>query len=86
MEIKKFNNQQQMDLALDEAQQYSLKNVFKQAWADIRAKFPQPVEDETLDEYVEFLYIETLLEVSERIKKIALMREKKKINVLYGKD
>lgn len=76
----------QLSLALDDAQIYQLKNVVKQSFADMRRKYPEPVEGETKEEWVEFLIIETLYEISERIKKIAEMRQKKAINILYGKD
>jgi len=82
--LKDFSNKQQMDLGLDSYQQYSLKNVFKQAFADMRRQYPEPVEGETKDEYVEFLYVETLLEVSERIKKIALSRDNLRIAFRYN--
>ena len=41
-------------------------------------------ESLTKDEYVEFLYVETLLEVSERIKKIALSRDNLRIAFRYN--
>ena len=82
--MKEFKNKQQMDLGLDVYQQYSLKNIFKQTFSDIRRLYPDPVEGETKDEYVEFLYVETLLEVAERIKKIALSRDNLRITFRYN--
>lgn len=82
--MREVNNKQQMNLGLDDVQQYSLKNIFKQTFADTWHKFPMPIEGETKEEWIEFLYVETLLEVAERIKKIALDRQKRKIN-FYGK-
>lgn len=84
--MREFGNQQQLNLGLDCTQQQSLKNIFKQTFADIRSQYPEPVEGETKDEYVEFLYVETLLEVAERIKKIALMRQNMRINFYCRKE
>lgn len=79
-----FYDKRQLCLALDDVQQYALKNVVKQTFADIRRKYPYPVDGETKEEWIEFIYIETLFEVAERIKKIAESRQKKKIDVMYG--
>lgn len=77
---------EQLELGLDEYQRVSLKNVWRHSLRVVNAKFPKPVEGESIDEFNEFRICEFLLELSENIKQIALERQSKAINFLYEKD
>ena len=76
----------QLELGLDEYQRMSLKNVWRHSLKTVTAKFPRPVDGESIDEFNEFRICEFLLELSENIKQIALDRQTKAINFLYEKD
>lgn len=76
----------QLELGLDEYQRMSLKNVWRHSLKTVTAKFPKPVDGESIDEFNEFRICEFLLELSENIKQIALERQSKAIDFLYRDD
>lgn len=70
---------EQLNLALDERQCVSLKNVVHHSYLVVKKKFPRPVEGESLEDYQEFIAVEYLLELSSEIENIALDRQRRGI-------
>lgn len=65
----------QMELTFTCAQGITLKNVVRESYSFIKKKYPKPVAGESIEEYREFITDETLLEISERIRDVALKRQ-----------
>lgn len=75
---------QQMNFIFDFNETEEIKNVVKISIQEVKHKFPKPMKGETLEDYKTFIRDEILLEISERLKSIALRRQNKRINMILG--
>ena len=74
---------EQLSLYFEEEEVYELKNIVKISYLTVKKRLPSPVQGESQDEYKELIRDETLLEIAERLKNIALRRQRKAIDVIY---
>lgn len=74
----------QLSLFFADEEIYTLKNVVKRSIVKIKKRYPRPVQGETIEDYKLFIRDEVLLEISERIKDIALHRQNTDIDLLYN--
>lgn len=74
---------EQLSLYFEEEEAYELKNIVKISYLAVKKRLPSPVQGESQDEYKELIRDETLLEIAERLKNIALRRQRKAIDVIY---
>ena len=74
---------EQLSLYFEEEEAYELKNIVKISYLAVKKRLPHPIQGESDDEYKELIRDETLLEISERLKNIALRRQRMSIDILY---
>lgn len=60
-----------------------LKGLVKRCAVIVKKRYPSPTAGETLEEYNIFLRDETLLEISQQLRNIALKRQKMAIEAIY---
>lgn len=60
-----------------------LKTIVKSSYLAVKKKYPKPVEGETFEEYHIFIRDEVLLEIAERLKRLALERQERSISILF---
>lgn len=76
-----MNDQLTLEFPYDEYA--DLKNIVRVCYTVVKKKYPQPVSGESVEEYNEFLRDEVLLEISDRLKEIALRKQNKRIEFFY---
>lgn len=75
---------QQMNFIFDFNETAEIKNIVKISIHEVKHKFPKPLKGETLEDYQTFIRDEILLEISERLKSIALRRQHNRISITDG--
>lgn len=75
---------QQINFIFDYDETSEIKNIVKISIYEVKNRFPKPMKGETLEDYKTFIRDEILLEISERLRSIALRRQKNRINILNG--
>lgn len=74
---------EQQVMLFEDEEQSNLKSIVKRSYFAVKKRFPSPTKGESIEEYNDFIRDETLLEIAERLKDIALKRQRKSIDVLY---
>lgn len=74
---------EQQVILFEDEEQNNLKSIVKRSYFAVKKRFPAPTKGESVEEYTQFIRDETLLEIAERLKDIALKRQKSSIDVLY---
>lgn len=74
---------EQQVMLFEDEEQSNLKSIVKRSYFAVKKRFPSPTKGESIEEYNDFIRDETLLEIAERLKDIALRRQRKSIDVLY---
>lgn len=67
----------------DETEKEQLKDIVRCSYLSVKKKFPSPTKGESKEEYREFIRDEMLLEIADRLKEMALKRQKERIETLY---
>ena len=74
---------EQQSILFEDEERDNLKSIVKRSFFAVKKRFPSPTKGESVEEYNDFIRDETLLEIAERLKDIALKRQRKSIDVLY---
>ena len=74
---------EQQVMLFEDEEQSNLKSIVKRSYFAVKKRFPSPTKGESIEEYNDFIRDETLLEIAERLKDIALKRQRKSIDALY---
>ena len=74
---------EQQVMLFEDEEQDNLRSIVKRSYFTVKKRFPSPTKGESIEEYNDFIRDETLLEIAERLKDIALKRQRKSIDVLY---
>lgn len=73
----------QLRLRFPREEYIELKDIVKNSYKEVKKKYPQPVAGESFDEYKEFILDEVLLEISDRLRSIALRKQNERIAYFY---
>lgn len=76
--------QLQFDYSVDVKNE--LRHIVRLSYQTVKKRFPSPVFAESYEDYKLFLQDETLLEIADRLQKIALKRQNNRISIMYSKD
>ena len=74
---------EQQAIEFDNEDRDNLRTIVCRSFWAVKKKFPSPSKGESIEEYNDFIRDETLLEIAERLKDIALKRQRKSIDALY---
>lgn len=74
---------EQQTIEFDNEDRDNLRTIVRRSFWAVKKKFPSPSKGESIEEYNDFIRDETLLEIAERLKNIALKRQRKSIDILY---
>lgn len=74
---------EQQSILFEDEERDNLKSIVKRSYFAVKKRFPSPTKGESIEEYNDFIRDETLLEIAERLKNIALKRQRKSIDILY---
>lgn len=75
----------QLRLRFPREEYNELKGIVIDCYKTVKKKYPQPVAGESFDEYKEFILDEVLLEISDRLRSIALRKQNERIAYFYKK-